>query len=132
MAKVDLIGNYESIDTGRDNVIIVDIFQSVRGGRTLDNTGFPNPVIRAGHVVIMETATREYKLMPVNTAGTAYEALPAGHEYAGIVIQSKLTKDPRVGILLRGTVNYKAVYIPYTPILDDLKEALTLIKFVED
>lgn len=132
MAIVDLIGEKEAIITSKDNVIIVDIFQSVRGGRTLDITGFPNPVIRAGHVVIMETATREFKPMPVNTDGTAYGTLPAGHEYAGIVIQSKATKDPRVGILLRGTVNYKAVYIPLTPILEDVKEALNLIKFVED
>lgn len=122
----------QTIITGNDNVVIVDVFQEVRGGRTLDVSGFTKPVINAGHLVIMETATKEYKPMPLAASGTDYAALPAGHEYAGVVIQSKETKDPRVGILLRGTVNYKAAPYDMTSILDDVKEVLNLIKFVED
>lgn len=133
MAISELTGtSKQTIITGNDNVVIVDVFQSVRGGRTLDVTGFPNNVIHAGHLVIMETATKEYKPMPLTPAKTGYDALPAGHEYAGVVIQSKETKDPRVGILLRGTVNYKAAPFDMTSILDAVKEALNLIKFVED
>lgn len=51
---------------GKDSVVIVDNFQSIRGGRSLDVTGFPNPVIRAGHVIIVETATGYHKPMPIN------------------------------------------------------------------
>ena len=133
MAISELTGtSKQTIITGNDNVVIVDVFQEVRGGRTLNVAGFSNAVINAGHLVIMETATKEYKPMPLDASGTNYAALPTGHEYAGVVIQSKETKDPRVGILLRGTVNYKAAPHNMTSILDDVKEVLNLIKFVED
>lgn len=71
--------------TGNDNIVIVDNFQSIRGGRTLDVTGFAPKVINAGHVIIMETSSKEYKPMPATeqrlagaatvgaiTAGTGY------------------------------------------------------------
>lgn len=54
----------ESIITGNDSIVIVDNFQSIRGGRTLDVTGFLPKVIHAGHVIIRETATAVYKPMP--------------------------------------------------------------------
>lgn len=133
MAIAELTGtSKQTIITGNDNVVIVDVMQSVRGGRTLDVTGFPKTIINAGHLVIQETATKEYKPMPLITDGTAYATLPAGHVYAGVVIQSKETKDPRVGILLRGTVNFKAAPFDMTSILTAVKAALPLILFVED
>jgi hypothetical protein len=174
MAQANLVNESREIITGKDNIVIVDIFQSIRGGRTLDTTGFAPEVINAGHVIIKETATKEYKPMPVSadngiatlgtptggsgytngtyngvalqggsgsgatanitvagnvvtavevanggsgyqagdtltatitggtgfsvlvatTAVAAYAALPAGHTYAGILIQSLLTKRP--------------------------------------
>jgi hypothetical protein len=66
----DLTNTSESIDTGgKDSIVIVDNFQSVRGGRTLDVTGFSPTVIRAGHVIIKETATGNFKPMPVKILG---------------------------------------------------------------
>ena len=94
MAVANLIDDRKEIITGNDNIVIVDIFQSIRGGRTLDVTGYPKDVLNAGHVIIVETATKEYKPMPLDTAGTAYDALPAGHEYAGILIATILKKRP--------------------------------------
>jgi hypothetical protein len=212
MAQANLVNENQEIITGKDNIVIVDIFQSVRGGRTLDTTGFERDVINAGHVIIKETATKEYKPMPVSgdngiaTLGTptggsgytngaynnvlleggsgsgatanivvgsgavtgvtvvsagknykvgdtltativggtgftvpvatvaqaAYESLPGGHTYAGILIQSILTKRPMAGILVRGTVNPAAAPYPMDTILDDVKAALPLIDFRED
>ena len=133
MAISELTGtSKQAIITGNDNIVIVDILEVVRGGRTLDVSGFTKPVINAGHLVIMETATREYKPMPLDASGTDYAALPAGHEYAGVAIQSKETKDPRVGILVRGTVNYKAAPYDMSSILDDVRKVLNRINFVED
>src|SRR5690606_31929219 len=45
-----------------------------RGGRTLDVTGFSPNLIKGGHVIIKETATGEYKPMPVTGSG-AIESL---------------------------------------------------------
>lgn len=83
MATANLNNAPQTFDDGNDSIVIVDNFQSIRGGRTLDVTGFAPTVIRAGHVIINETATNEYKPMPVDgvnsiatlgtiTAGTGY------------------------------------------------------------
>lgn len=60
----DLNNTGEEIITGKDSIVIVDNFQSIRGGRTLNVTGFLPEVIKAGHVIIKETATGDYKPMP--------------------------------------------------------------------
>jgi hypothetical protein len=69
MAVVNLRNEGEEIITGNDNIVIVDIFQSIRGGRSLDVTGFKPNVIKAGHVIIKDTATGDYKPMPVTEDG---------------------------------------------------------------
>jgi hypothetical protein len=135
MAVADLKNESQEIITGNDNIVIVDIFQSVRGGRTLDVNGFTPEVIQAGHVVIRETATKEYKPMPVDLTdpnNPTYATLPGGHEYAGILIASILTKRAFAGIMVRGTVNPAASPYPMTSILSAVKTALPLIDFRED
>ncbi len=133
MAVANLANAPFTVDTSKDSIVIVDNFQSIRGGRTLDVTGFVPTVINAGHVIIKETATNEYKPNPV--AGTAFAALPAGHTYAGIQINSVLTNKAMVGILVRGTVNpsYPNA-MPYdaATILVALKAALPLVDFRAD
>lgn len=128
---VNLNNDEQIIDTSRDTVIIVDNFQSVRGGRALDVTGYTPKVINAGHVIIKDTATGNiYKPMPVNTDATAYEALPAGYEYAHILINSILTAKPAAGLLVRGTVNHKACYIE--PTAEAMEALKPLIDFRAD
>src|SRR5438045_1372797 len=58
-----------SITNSKSDVVIVDNFQSIRGGRTLDTTGFTPSVINAGHIIIRETATGNYKPMPATGDG---------------------------------------------------------------
>jgi hypothetical protein len=132
MAVADLTNEKQEIITGNDNVVIVDNFQSVRGGRTLDVTGYPKDIINAGHVIIRETATKEYKPMPLNEAGDAYAALPDGHEYAGVLIATVPTKKPFAGILVRGTVNPAAAPFAMDTIVSAVKTVLPLIDFRED
>ena len=129
MAVADLNNSHEII-TGNDNVVIVDNFQSIRGGRTLDTTGYAKPVINAGHVIIKETASGEYKPMPIS--GDSYSALPEGAEYAGILSASILTSKPLAGIMVRGTVNPAAAPFKMDTILSAVKAALVLIDFRED
>lgn len=68
MATVNLTNPQEEIITGNDNIVIVDNFQSIRGGRTLDVTGYPYNVLHAGHVII-KSAEGEYKPMPLTGDG---------------------------------------------------------------
>lgn len=136
MATANLANTSATVDTSRDSIVIVDNFQSIRGGRTLDVTGFTPVIIHAGHPIIRETATGEYKPMPVT--GAAFAALPSGHTYAGVAINTVLTAKPFVGIMVRGTVNHTAFsqvgdyYYDYASILTAIKAALILIDFRAD
>ncbi|MCL1937599.1 MAG: hypothetical protein FWF52_04285 [Candidatus Azobacteroides sp.] len=132
MAAANLVNDAKAVVSGEDNIVIVDVFQSIRGGRTLDVAGFTPDVIKAGHVIIKETATGEYKPMPVDADGTAYAELPSDHTYAGIEINTVLKTLPMAGILVRGTVNCKAAPYPMNSILAAVKTALPLIDFRED
>lgn len=132
MAVTNLNNAQESFDAGMDNIVIVDNFQSIRGGRSLDVTGYPKDVIRAGHVVIKETSTGNYKPMPLNSGGTEYNTLPVGHSYAGILIASIKKDKPFASILVRGTVNVNATPFKMTSIIEAVKTALPLIDFRAD
>ncbi len=76
-------------------------------------TDFPDSVVKAGHLVIKvldeDNVNYTYKPMPVS--GTSYASLPANHEYAGVVVASKPTTEPMVGIMDDGRVNDEAM--PY-------------------
>jgi hypothetical protein len=64
MGQTNLANTAITVNTSNDSIIIVDNFQSIRGGRSLVTTGFLPTVIPGGHVIIKETATGEYKPMP--------------------------------------------------------------------
>lgn len=130
MAYANLNNTPLEVVTGMDNIVIVDVLQTIRGGRTLDVTGFTPKVIKAGHVVIQDPTTKEYKPMPVS--GANYATLPTDHKYIGVVISSVETSKPMVSILVRGTVNPAASPYPLTTILTAVKTALPLIDFRED
>lgn len=133
MSTANLNSEGISVDTGNDSIVIVLNAETIPGGRTLDVTGFTPDVIKAGHIIIEETATKELKPMPVNAGGTAYAALPANHTYKGVLVASILKTKPFASILVRGTVNEKAFengggY----PTPAGAKTDLVLIRFTQD
>jgi len=74
----------------------------------------------------------EIGVATASTVATAYDALPADHTYAGILLASILTAKPFAGILVRGTVNPAAAPYGMTSILSAVEAALPLISFRED
>jgi hypothetical protein len=130
MAYASLNNEGQMLIDGNDSIVIVNNFESIKGGRTLNVTGFAPTTIPAGHVIIKETATGDYKPMPIS--GTAYDALPSGHTYAGINVATVLKTRPFCGIMVRGTVN--TVASPYTiaSILSAVKTALPQVIFTND
>ena len=132
MAQVNLTNTPQELITGNDSIVIVENFETIRGGRSLDVTDFAPNVIKAGHIIIKDTTTGEFKPMPVTSDGTEYEELPADNEYAGVLVASILTKKPLAAIMVRGTVNPKIAPYPMDTILADFKEAMPLILFRED
>lgn len=107
----DLTNTPEKIVTGKDGVVIMNNFESLKGGRTLDVAGFAPETIGAGHPIIRETSTGKLKPMPINGGATAYAALPASHTYVGVLVATILKSRPFAGVMVRGTVNVVAA--PY-------------------
>jgi hypothetical protein len=113
----------QSVDTTNDSVVIVKYFEGIPGGRTLNVTGFADDEISAGHVIIKETSSGEYK--PLAVTGT----LPASHTYAGILVASIKKENAQAAIMVRGTVN--EAYAKYA-IPTAAKNALSLIRFISE
>ena len=128
----NLSNNPQNVDAGFDSVTIIKMIEDIPGGKTLDVTGFSPEIIRAGHLVIKETSSGIHKPMPVN--GAAYDSLPAGHEYVGVVVASVLTTKPFVSVMVRGAVNEQAFVNGggYSSIPAAAKTALSLIRFTKD
>lgn len=130
MATLNLNKEGTSTSYGNSGIIVRDNQRSIPGGKTLDVTGFTPTAIPEGHVIIRETATGEFKPMPVS--GAAYAALPTGHTYAGINVAELLTADPRAGISYECTVNRKASVYDPSGLEAAIKTALPNIHFLED
>lgn len=95
------------VDTTFDSIIIKKLLIDIPGGKTLDVTGITDEVLKAGRVIIEETATGVLK--PLGITSGAYVALPSGHTYKGILIATILLKRPFASVLLAGDVNKQAV-----------------------
>ena len=124
----DLTPNKNQVVFGDDSIVIQKYISGIKGGRTLDVTGFAEKVIKAGHVIIV----KDGKYMPMPVSGSAYAALPDGAAYAGILYRSILAAKPAASIMTWGEVN--AVAVPYAmdAILAAFKTACPHIDFIKD
>ena len=128
---VEMINSKEEVITGNDNIVIVNHFDGLRGGRSLDVTGFNYPVIHAGHVIIQDDSSKKYKPMPLSAENT-YGKLPDSHTYVGILVASIPTNKPFAAIMTRGTINPKATPNDFATIQEAFHTAVPLIDFQED
>ena len=130
--QANLVDEQINVDTSKDSIVIIHNQFCIPGGKTLDVTGFTPDVINAGHILIKNTAG-DYKPMPINAGGTAYEALPADHTYAGVLVATILKKRPFAGVMVEGYVNEVASPFPVAAIKDAfLEELKNEIKFRSD
>lgn len=107
---------------GMDSIVIRRVGACLIGGRTLDMTGFLDKHVKAGHIIIHETATDTFK--PLGVSNGAYSPLPEGHTYEGVARASKPADKPFVSVMYEGEVN--DVASPY-PITDSIKTALKAV-----
>lgn len=121
----DLNRENVQLDSSLDGITIVNALGDIPGGRTLNTEGFTEPVIKAGHVVIQDKTTKEYK--PLGVSGGNYVSLPGNTEYVGVVKASILTKDAQAAIVTMGQVN--AASSPY-PVTEVIKNGLPRIQFL--
>ncbi len=128
MAQLNLTEEQNTMTTGKP--VIKKYFDGYEGGRALNVTGFTPTVIPEGHVIIKETATGDFKPMPVS--GAAYAALPAGHEYVGVNVADITTDFPSSAIMTNGTANPLASQYTIASILAAFKTAVTQIEWRAD
>jgi hypothetical protein len=122
--QVNLVDDGINIDNSKDSIVIIENIVSLRGGKSLDVTGYPFDVLNAGHILIKETATGNYKPMPLATGNAAYDALPTGHAYAGVLVATILKKRPFAGVMTWGIVNEPASPFPVATIKSAFLAAL--------
>lgn len=131
MPTANLNNTGTQVDTTFDSIIIKKLLIDIPGGKTLNVTGVADEVLKAGRVIIEETATGDLK--PLSISSGAYAALPANHTYKGILIATILLKRPFASVLLAGDVNKQAIIeygLPAVP--EGAISALTHILFTED
>lgn len=131
MSQVELAKS-SSVDTSGDSVVIVNLLEDIPGGRSLDVTGITEDVLKAGRLIVEETASGELK--PLGISGGNYVSLPSGHTYKGVLVASVLKSKPLASVMVRGTVNEEAgknVHeLPIPPAA--AKTALSLIRFTKN
>lgn len=130
MTVVNLTNEAKGIITGNDNIVIVNHFDGLRGGRTLDMTGFSGKIVQAGHLII-KTAEGVFK--PRATNGGNYSALAEGEKHAGYLVATIPADKPFAAIMTRGTINPKAAPYPMDDaLIEAVKKDLPLIDYQED
>lgn len=131
-ATANLASELQTMGTGMDPVVIRKYIAGITGGRTLDVSGFPLDIIKAGHMVIRDTANDTYKPMPLAAGNEAYGTLPASHEYVGVLVRSVSKEAPLAAIMYSGEVNDVASPFPIDSIKAALKTALPTLVFLHD
>ena len=131
-ATANLASELQTMGTGMDPVVIRKYIAGITGGRTLDVSGFPLDIIKAGYVVIRDTANDTYKPMPLAAGNEAYGTLPASHEYVGVLVRSVSKEAPLAAIMYSGEVNDVASPFPIDSIKAALKTALPTLVFLHD
>lgn len=131
-ATANLASELQTMGTGMDPVVIRKYIAGITGGRTLDVSGFPLDIIKAGHMVIRDTANDTYKPMPLAAGNEDYGTLPASHEYVGVLVRSVSKEAPLAAIMYSGEVNDVASPFPIDSIKAALKTALPTLVFLHD
>lgn len=113
------VGTYEAFGFANDPIVIRRYLAGIKGGKVLDTTNYTEEYVKAGHIVIRHKESDTYRPLPV--ASGQYAALPEGCEYVGVVVATKLAREPFVSIMHTGVMN--DVACPY-PMNEELKAAL--------
>ncbi len=133
--KRDYSPKKEQVVFGKDSIVIRQYISGIQGGRTLDCADFPEDNILAGHVIIKKS-DGNYAPMPVKAATetkpAAYDALPDGATYVGVLYRSISKEKPEAAIMTRGVVNPTLTPYDMAGIMDAFTASCRFISFEQD
>lgn len=127
MPTANLTREKIELNDGLDSIVVVQAISQIPGGRTLDVSGLAANVesVKSGHVLVIDTKTKA--VSPLGITDGAYETLPTGKKYYGVLKASVLKRDPRAAIITAGQINVAASPAPVT---DVIKAGLPLIHWL--
>lgn len=127
MATSDLGLKKVELNESYDDIVIVNVLGDIPGGRTLDTSNLADDVavIKAGNVIIKNDTTGVFSALPITDG--AYNALPSGSSYVGVLRATILKKDARAAIVTMGQINAAASPAKVT---DAIVTALPHIQFL--
>lgn len=128
--SISEVGYRETFGFGNDSIVIRHYIAGDKCGKVLNVEGFTEEFIRAGHVIIYNPETEDYKPMPVSDG--VYSSLPEGYNYVGVAVSTKSIKEPFIAYMHTGEVNDVASPYPIDDIKDALKEAVPTLVFKHD
>lgn len=121
--------NRENIELndGLDSIVVVQALSQIPGGRTLDVSGLPEGTtsVKSGHVLVIDDKTKA--VSPLGITDGAYNTLPTGKSYYGVLKCSVLTRNPQAAIITAGQINAAASPAPVTAAI---KAGLPRIEFL--
>lgn len=127
MPTANLTREKIELNDGLDSIVVVQAISQIPGGRTLDVSGLAANVesVKSGHILVIDTKTKA--VSPLGITDGAYETLPTGKKYYGVLKASVLKRDPRAAIITAGQINVAASPAPVT---DAIKAGLPLIQWL--
>lgn len=127
MPTANLTREKIELNDGLDSIVVVQAISQIPGGRALDVSGLAANVesVKSGHVLVIDTKTKA--VSPLGITDGAYETLPTGKKYYGVLKASVLKRDPRAAIITAGQINVAASPAPVT---DAIKAGLPLIQWL--
>ena len=127
MAFVDLTRSKTNLTNGKDQIVIRKALSFIDGGRSLDVTGVTEEGLYAGHIIVKDDTTEEYK--PLKVEGDNFSTPLEDEKIVGVLGSSIFTKTAFASILTAGVLGEKAM--PYKLTADVkklLKEALPALQ----
>lgn len=107
---VNLINSGSQVDDTMDSIAVPIVSQMIRGGRSLNVVGYPESVLKAGHVIIQETSSGDFKPMPVVKEGkieslgtvTGGSGYTAAGTYSGVALTGGSGSGATADIVVAG------------------------------
>lgn len=125
MATTTIGMDQVSVIDGLDAIVNCKVTADLPGGAFLNAQEWQEPVIKAGHIIIRNTTTKE--CLPLDVTGGSYVSLPEGHSYFGTLRKSIKTDNPQAAVVLEGVIREEAC--PY-PVPAAFKSAIPAIRFI--